>query len=99
MDTPQSIIEFSWGSSRMTHLLSPSTVETGKISPHAIDHESVRTHANVMGSIHCPPEKEGRTRPRQLTTAFLNLPRNCCLREGGSLHALSSCVFAGFHIS
>lgn len=78
MDTPQSIIEFPWGSSRMTYLLSPSTVETGKSLSLPSTTRVSRHIADVMGSVHIPPEKEGRTLPRQPTMVFLKL-----LSEGG----------------
>lgn len=59
MDTPQSIIEFSGGSSRMTYLLDPSTVETEKSLSLPSTTRGSRHIANVMGSIHIPPEERG----------------------------------------
>lgn len=63
MDTPQSIIEFSGGSSRMTYLLGPSTVETeNSLSMPSTTRVSGHI-ANVMGGIHIPPEGRGADTP------------------------------------
>ena len=99
MDTPQSTIKFSWENSRKIYLFSSSSIEIEKSLSLSQTIRMSKHIATITYSMHILPEKKGRTLPKQLTTAFLKLPRNFYLNGAEILNTLSLYIFSYLHIS